>query len=202
MLKLKVDKSKFGPGPWQEEADKEMWYDAATGLRCMIRRAYTMGQLNGYVRIPQRHPWYKRHYTTGRIESKLSVHGGITFSGTFRDEDGWWIGFDCGHYMDSMPGMQALLRPRLNMPFQDTPETYRTSGYVRLQCKELAKQIDVAAVGRVQDKVGLRYALRDYKLKAMELQKRLKRDMKVRKMRVEPGQSVTLRLVPPPDNKS
>ena len=33
-----VDKSEWGPGPWQEEPDKAVWIDERTGLDCMIHR--------------------------------------------------------------------------------------------------------------------------------------------------------------------
>jgi hypothetical protein len=30
-----IDKSQWGPGPWQDEPDKKQWQDEATGLPCL-----------------------------------------------------------------------------------------------------------------------------------------------------------------------
>lgn len=37
------------------------------------------------------------------IETLFDVHGGLTYSSKhlYGFEDGWWIGFDCAHYMDA-----------------------------------------------------------------------------------------------------
>ena len=57
---------------------------------------------NGYVRIPEGHPFYGKEYN----EIDVSVHGGLTFSEhvTITDGDvlpeGFWIGFDTFHHGD------------------------------------------------------------------------------------------------------
>lgn len=59
------DKLGWGAGPWVTEPDWALWTDEATGLRCMIRRAYRpvhdggTGALCGYVEVPVGHPWHK-----------------------------------------------------------------------------------------------------------------------------------------------
>jgi hypothetical protein len=57
---------------------------------------------NGYVRIPEGHPYYEKTYD----DIPVSVHGGLTFSNhVFEDgeyfSDGYWVGFDTAHYGDT-----------------------------------------------------------------------------------------------------
>lgn len=59
----------------------------------------------------------------------FDVHGGITFSGRFRDSPEYFYGFDCGHYGD--------LRPR----DLDWGGVYRDFNYVRSECLKLARQL-------------------------------------------------------------
>lgn len=116
----------------------------AHGLDCMVVwfDAGYMPHRNGYVRIPEGHPWHDIAYneavpdatpiamdtevedlmegvgTIGTMillssseESRLSseremqyqvrVHGGLTFSGSLRGVDGYWVGFDCAHLDDT-----------------------------------------------------------------------------------------------------
>ena len=58
---------------------------------------------NGYVRIPEGHPYYEKTYD----DIPVSVHGGLTFSDhIFGDSkhfsDGYWVGFDTAHYGDDL----------------------------------------------------------------------------------------------------
>lgn len=50
-------------------------------------------QYNGYVHIPEGHPWHGTQTLSGPV-SYVNVHGGITFN----RENVW--GFDTGHTMD------------------------------------------------------------------------------------------------------
>ena len=58
----------------------------------------------------------------------------------------WWLGFDCGHYMDLMPGYEAL-RARIGMPDFTAAlhdifhESYKPLTYVESECTDLAKQL-------------------------------------------------------------
>lgn len=69
-----------------------------------------MDNLNGYVAVPNTHPWYKKHYadctSTAACEERwcahspealLKVHGGITYSGP-EDGDMWVFGWDTSHW--------------------------------------------------------------------------------------------------------
>ena len=72
-----VDKATWGPGPWQDEPDKEQWADEATGYPCLIVRN-RLGALCGYVGVPEGHPWHGKDYDD--IEPCPDVHGGLTYA--------------------------------------------------------------------------------------------------------------------------
>lgn len=127
--------------PWEEEPNYHT--EIYRGYDILIRRHSGMGHLCGYVRAPLNSKFYcKDHYSFPVC--CLSAHGGITYSGFIKsadcpseldiDEMGWWIGFDCGHYMDYIPYIQT------NYP--DAYETcYRDFNYVRKECRDLADQM-------------------------------------------------------------
>ena len=145
-----VDKSAWGPGPWQDEPDKVQWTDKATGLPCLIVRNPRHGNLCGYVGVDATHPCYRVDYS----EVDVEVHGGLSYAALRpTGADGglhtlWWFGFDCGHWRDIAPGLDALLRERhldpLDIP-DDGPEwmrrRYRPIGYVRDEVTQLARQL-------------------------------------------------------------
>lgn len=54
----------------------------------------TFGIYNGYVKIPEDHPWFEKHYD----DIPVQVHGGLTYG-----DDGGWIGFDTAHLGDYWP---------------------------------------------------------------------------------------------------
>lgn len=150
-----------GPGPWADEPDKAVWVDEATDLDCMIVRG-PHGGLCGYVGVPEGHPWYRvgfadcvaecggeREWTfcDHTPESRVEVHGGLTFSalcspsdegperGICHIGDGrpevWWFGFDCAHAWD--------LTPRLGGYTDDL--VYRDFAYVQGEIALLAAQL-------------------------------------------------------------
>lgn len=62
---------------------------------------YNMGGWgNGYVCLPNWHPWYKKDYN--EINILTNVHGGLTFTQHDEEEDLWVIGFDTNHYDDDL----------------------------------------------------------------------------------------------------
>ena len=83
-----------------------------------------LGHRCGYVKIPSNHHFYQKNYNWIDDNYDIEVHGGLTFSeekvGSF-SENGWYIGFDCAHYGDTL-------------------ETC-TKEYVESQCKKLINQI-------------------------------------------------------------
>lgn len=64
----------------------------------------------------------------GLIDLRGKVAGGLTYSGRTLtgSPEGWWVGFDCAHYMDTA--------------------SVCTEDYVADQCKSLAEQIAAVAV--------------------------------------------------------
>lgn len=135
-----LDKSTWGDGPWQKEPDKIHWRDDATGLHCLIVRSH-MGNLCGYVGVPRNHPAYKKDYDS----IDVNVHGGLTYASRCagnichivepgEDDDVWWLGFDCAHYMDYIPGMKSF-----SSIMRDG--SYRDVSYVKSECERLAQQL-------------------------------------------------------------
>jgi len=56
-----------------------------------------------YVKVPKHHPFSFHEYS--EIESEISVHGGLSYSGERGEHNGWWFGWDYAHYED----YQAIL---------------------------------------------------------------------------------------------
>ncbi len=145
-----IDKSTWGPGPWQDEADKLQYIDGGTNLPCLIVRSRVGGNLCGYVGVPAGHPYYGHEYS----EIDAEVHGGLTFSDRCQpgaedhsichipakgeSDDVWWLGFDCAHSGDVSPAMDARLPASLRGGMY---MEYRTIDYVKLQNAHLAKQL-------------------------------------------------------------
>jgi len=146
------DKSTWGPGPWQDEPDRLEWRHAS-GLACLIVRAHT-GSLCGYVGCPEGHPWFGKDYGAPELGA-IEAHGGLTYADACQGDichepmpgegEVWWLGFDCAHYMDRSPAMEARLRA-LGTDLLSSFGHYRTIAYVRAEVERLAEQ--VAAAGR------------------------------------------------------
>ena len=134
----RVDRSGWCTGPWDDEPDKEQFYH--NGVPCLIVRN-PMGALCGYAGVYPGHPWFEVNYN----ELLADAHGGLTYSEHCAgnichvpkpgEPKVWWLGFDCAHSGDLVPGMPP--------PFQG--DSYCTIGYVRAQCRALAEQIQEAA---------------------------------------------------------
>lgn len=145
-----IDKSTWGPGPWQREPDRIQWTDEATGYPCLIKRAPVTGALCGYVGIPPGHPSHGG--TAGWGDEKtdhLEVHGGVTYGAECDDdpqlgichipEPGtpdhlWWIGFDCAHGWDCSPALEARTGCTFGEPYKDVH-------FVRAEVLSLARQL-------------------------------------------------------------
>ncbi len=158
-----LDKSKWGDGPWQSEADKYSWTDQATDLPCLIVRG-PAGAWCGYVGITEGHPAFEKTVydldstdLDSTVVDTLDVHGGVTYSAFCAPEEDvghgichvpepgksdhvWWIGFDCHHSYDVGPGYVVRLRDA-GMPDYVENGTYRTVAYVMAQCSHLAAQL-------------------------------------------------------------
>lgn len=135
-------------GPWDDEPDRIEWRDEDTGYPCLMLRN-RFGAWCGYVGLPPGHPWHGESYD----DLPVQVHGGLTFASGCDDDpsvdpaervchvpeegepaDVWWLGFDCGHGDDLMPGID-----RRYWPFRDV--TYRDVSYVQNEVHDLAGQV-------------------------------------------------------------
>lgn len=165
-----VDKSTWGDGPWRSEPDKIQWIDEETGYDCLIVRG-PLGALCGYVGVPPEHQCHGVDYDRVRAAeededgwSYIDVHGGLTYAGSCNDEaeeckgichvplpgrphDVWWLGFDCAHSMDVVPGMAARERDMGLSTWADPRSTYRSVFYVKREVADLARQLVTATVG-------------------------------------------------------
>jgi hypothetical protein len=57
-----MNKSQWGPGPWQSEPDALDWIDERTKLACKIVRHPDFGNFCGYVGVPPTHPYFGWSY--------------------------------------------------------------------------------------------------------------------------------------------
>ncbi len=140
-IKASIDKSAWGPGPWQDEPDRVEFEHL--GFPCLIIRQAHSGGLCGYVAVPPGHPWHGVDFAgcASDVEHP-DVHGGVTYSRKCchvpkpgEPDDVWWLGFDHAHCDD--------LSPRdANDPDSRTRhfETYRDIAYVRQGVESLARQ--------------------------------------------------------------
>jgi hypothetical protein len=133
-----IDKSNWPKGPWNNEPDRIDW--VYKGFSCMMIRN-TLGNWCGYVAVPSDHPSYKKDYDDVYVD----VHGGLTYSDKCQEngvichvpepgmpDDVWWLGFDCGHSGDYLPG--------LTFAYGDEND-YKDVEYVRFEVISLADQL-------------------------------------------------------------
>lgn len=137
----------WGEGPWINEPDFDRFEHA--GLECEIFRHYCFqgkddnyigaGCLQGYVKIPNNHPWYGKDL---QHTPSLNVHGGVTFSHVY--SNGHWIGFDCAGEGDIVPFMNKIMDGK-DSTVRKTAKaylaTYKTWDFVVKETKKLAEQV-------------------------------------------------------------
>lgn len=152
------DKARWGDGPWVTEPDKVQWIDAATGLDCLAVRHDRFGHWCGYVGVAEGHPAFELHYDQAAelLPEDGGVHGGLTYSDFCAENDKeqgichvaldgrperiWWLGFDCCHYLDLSPGLEAMT-PK-NALFRELQGyQYRDLAYVKAECASLARHL-------------------------------------------------------------
>lgn len=144
------DKSDWAPGPWRNEPDKVQWRDKKTAFACLAVRNTVSGAWCGYVGVEPAHPLYGKFYS--KID--VDVHGGLTFAGKCmahgrichvvepgEPDDVWWLGFDCGHCLDVMPGINATLLKLGGHPLDFPGSSYKTLKYVKSEVRRLAAQL-------------------------------------------------------------
>lgn len=106
----------------------------------------------GYVKVLPGHPWF------GRDDDDVSaeVHGGLTYSAADEPcdgagaDDGWWVGFDCGHLQD-LPDSSLAKTPEA-LPYCAIMEAHiwpgsqvRDQAYVEAECRSLCEQAAAVA---------------------------------------------------------
>jgi hypothetical protein len=161
-----IDKSTWGPGPWQTEPDRVDFIRA--GFACFALRHDHYGHWCGYVGVPSSHPLYGVQWRDFDVD--LKAHQGVNYSAPCSGAichvpapgmpaDVWWIGFDCGHSFDLSPAMAARereldkLHPTLAAWYARREdlhrahraifprEVYRMLPYVRREIERLADQL-------------------------------------------------------------
>lgn len=95
------------------------------GFKCRVAKIKDLGHLCGYLVLPRGHPFYG--LPAGRIP--IAVHGGITYAE--HEEDEFYIGFDCAHYSDLVPGLQRTF---------PCHGTYKTISYVENEIRNMVRQ--------------------------------------------------------------
>lgn len=161
----KIDKSTWGPGPWQDEPDRIEWR-SEHGFPCLMVRQANHGAWCGYVAVPPGHDWHGRDMADldededgNQYGDGLDVHGGVTYSDKCagdichvpqpgEPDDVWWIGFDCVHSGDLTPATpKGFAAPTIRYPWQRIGggREYRDAEYVRAQCERLAEQAKAAS---------------------------------------------------------
>lgn len=119
----------------------------------------------GYVQIPKYNPFYGYNYSgyttfifshdkghrfrtlrNKSIEEIIDVHGGVTFTGEFRDtkrgELGWLMGFDCHHAYDALdPKIMNKAEYDAYPAFLRDEGSIKTATYVSQECKNMIDQI-------------------------------------------------------------
>ncbi len=61
---------------------------------------YSLSYYCGYVRIPD--GFEELMVPADMLDFTIFCHGGITYSGYMDDHPGYWLGFDCSHYGDTI----------------------------------------------------------------------------------------------------
>ena len=126
----------FISGPWETEANEASFEEKASRYQCFVRRN-KMGNLCGYVKVPESHPFHGLGYSTDAVDhAGIEIHGGITYSENAAPDGtkGWTFGFDTSHSMDFSPVVARYRPPSGN-------EVYRNMDYVKSECESLARQL-------------------------------------------------------------
>jgi hypothetical protein len=92
------------------------------GVEWITYPAPIYGAINGYVRLPEDHPWRGLDYD----HIDVAVNGGLTF------HSGDWIGFDTLHAGDYWPG---------NPYGPHSGDVHWTASMVADECRLLARQV-------------------------------------------------------------
>lgn len=140
------------PGPWQTEPDRVDFEHA--GMVCILHRGPS-GHWCGYVACPPGHPCHGKDYHEVVEGFKVDVHGDLTYANPCgghichtpkpgAPDDVWWLGFDCGHYMDKSP-MDEWYAAKFGRPHSPGGQHYWMIDQVRAETMRLAEQLAAIA---------------------------------------------------------
>lgn len=155
---LKLDRSGWGPGPWDDEPEDRIEWRYRDMPCLMVRN--NGGAWCGYAAVPPGHPAHGMDMS----DVPVDVHGGCTFTSACsghvchvpregEPDDVWWIGFDTNHAGDYAPRDRAVTDYFAAMfgpdhPFADLgrymlfPQAgYKAVPYVRAEVERLADQL-------------------------------------------------------------
>jgi len=144
-----LDRTGWPSGPWDEEPDR-VEFTTAAGYPGLMRRG-PMGQWCGYVAVPPGHPWHGLEMEV--LDGLADCPGGVTYAAACHGEichtpapgesdDVWWVGFDCGHAGDLIPGMLAITTIPLSLWRHGT---YKPMDWVQSAVERLAEHCAEAA---------------------------------------------------------
>lgn len=142
---------------WGERVgEPDAWSGEYLGFPVYARRN-SMGVWCGYIGLPTGHPW------SGLSDPhNVAVHGGISYAQKVlpltntvpSDHSARYLGFDCGHVGDFMPGfvpvepgVDPLATATRIHATDDGFAVYRTLEYVQAELRSLAEQASRAAQG-------------------------------------------------------
>jgi len=144
----RIDRTGWPAGPWDGEPE-DRWEGRHAGFPVLAVRNHS-GNWCGYVGVPPGHPWFRGD--SEHVDAE--VHGGLTYAAPCQSNGGpichvpaagepdnvWWLGFDCAHWGDIIPGIDRFRRPG-----DDGKEVYRSLAYVQEETRRLADQAAAAA---------------------------------------------------------
>lgn len=149
--KYVCDRTGWPAGEWDNEPKDRIDFIHA-GFACLMLRG-NMGNWCGYTGLPEYHPLYGKDYNS--IDG-VEVHGGLTYADECNGrichvaepgmpEKVWWLGFDCAHCGDAVPGLlryQIPARIRLGVEQNyELGDTYKNIAYVKAETERLAEQL-------------------------------------------------------------
>jgi hypothetical protein len=144
----RIDRTGWGDGPWTTEPDRVDFEHA--GNPCLLLRNMYEGNWCGYVAVSTGHPVFEVGYADVP-DGVDCVHGGLTYADHCngpichvpregQPDDVWWLGFDCGHGGNYMPGLDGRVSP-LSRQWAIFSTHYWTVDEVKEETMRLAKAL-------------------------------------------------------------
>lgn len=152
LMDYKVSRIGWPRGEWDAEPDRIQWEHR--GMVCLMVRS-SLGNWCGYAAVPPGHPMFEKEYNDVDYDLLPSVHGGLTYSDHCQGhichvpppgspDNVWWLGFDCAHFQDYVPGMDRLELRSIGcaLMYRDLQAgrvVYRSRAYVQMETERLAQ---------------------------------------------------------------